>query len=113
MLDHIGKLRFRPNYRLTVAGSPDYIVADLPSGDFETTLVGVRAFYGFNTNTLLNAFVRSVQRDDPPVELQDAVQSDPPAAERPVRRLQRMPRHVESRSIDCALIVKFTNLFDF
>ena len=102
----------RPNYRLTVTGSLDYNTADLPAGSFDTTLVGVRVFYGFNTNMFLNSFVQYNATIN-----QFSANTRFNLIHHPLSDLfvvyNERRDTVSQALIDRAVIVKFTNLFDF
>ncbi len=107
-----GSFVVRPNYRLTLTGSLDYNTADLPAGAFDTTLVGVRVFYGFNTNMFLNSFVQYNATIN-----QFSANTRFNLIHHPLSDLfvvYNERRDTVSQSlIDRAVIVKFTNLFDF
>jgi hypothetical protein len=107
-----GTFAFRPNYRVTVSGSLDYNTGRLPAGDFETTLVGVRVFYGFNTNAFLNSFVQYNASTN-----QFSANTRFNLIHRPLSDLfivyNERRDTFNDALIDRALILKFTNLFDF
>jgi hypothetical protein len=107
-----GSFAVRPSHHLTITGTLDYNTADLPAGSFDATLVGVRVFYGFSSNAFLNTFVQynaSVNQFSSNTRFN--------LIHRPLSDLfvvYNERRDTSSRSlIDRAIILKFTNLFDF
>ena len=109
-------LLFRPSYHLTfdVALQRNDISLPLPMHDFVTNLVTSRIGYAFNTRTFVdtllqyNTDLKTAQREHP-------VRSDSPAAERPVRGLQRAAPDRPAHPINTGrgLIVKYTHMLAF
>jgi hypothetical protein len=107
-----GTLELRPNYHLSVAATLDYNAAKLPAGDFHTTILATRIFYGFNSNTFLNSFIQFNAAAH-----QFSSNSRFNFIHHPLSDLfvvyNERRDSVSNVLIERALTVKFTNLFDF
>ena len=107
-----GTIELRPSYRMTVTASLSHDVGALPSGEFRSTLAGIRAVYGFTTRAFLTSFL---QYNAAAREFSGNTRFN--LIHRPLSDLYVVyneRRNVASGTrIDRAVIVKFTNLFDF
>jgi hypothetical protein len=107
-----GSVNLRPSHHLNVAATLNRNTAQLPSGDFSTTVVGARVFVGFNSNTFLSSFLQYNATTN-----QFSANTRFNLIHRPLSDLfvvynERRDTATDGL-IDRALVVKFTNLFEF
>ena len=107
-----GAVTYQPDHHLSISATLGVTVATLPAGDFTTTLVGTRILYGFTNAMFLSSFL---QYDATIHEFSSNTRFR--LIHRPLSDLfivynERRDTRTE-QLIDRALILKFTNLFDF
>jgi hypothetical protein len=106
-----GSVNLRPNHHVNISATLNRTTAQLPAGDFSTTVVGTRVFIGFNSNTFLSSFLQYNATTS-----QFSANTRFNLIHRPLSDLfvvYNERRDTRSDLIDRALIVKFTNLFEF
>ena len=105
-------LTVRPNYRVNVRFDYSRNQVDLVNGSFKTDLLGMRFVYAFTPQAFFNAFI---QYNSDRNEVSSNVRLN--VIHRPLSDLFIVYNDRRSadngRTLDRALIVKFTNLFDF
>ena len=107
-----GTVTFRPNHHFNVAATLNTTAARLPEGDFTATVIGTRFQIGFSPRMSLGSFV---QYNSTTKQFTSNTRFN--FLHRPLSDLfvvYNERRDTTSHAlIDRALIVKFTNLFDF
>ena len=107
-----GNLTLRINYRFNVRTDYSRNQVDLPNGSFTTDLIGMRFVYSLNPRAFFNAFI---QYNSDRNEVNSNIRFN--LIHRPLSDLFIVYNDRRStqngQTLDRALIVKFTNLFDF
>ena len=107
-----GGLELRPSYHLNIDLSFSRNNVDLPSGDFTTTLLGLRVLYAFTSNAFFNSFLQFNTTTN-----QLSANTRLNIIHRPLSDLYVVYNDLRDTTsgslLQRELIVKFTNLFDF
>jgi hypothetical protein len=107
-----GTFNVRVNYHLTVGVTLNTTVADLPEGDFTATIAGTRVQLGFTPHMFLGSFL---QYNTTTHQFSSNTRFNfihHPLSDLFIVYNERRDTITQSL-LDRALIVKFTNLFDF
>ena len=105
-------LSVKPTYRLNVSMDYSRNQVDLLSGDFTTNLVSLRLVYAFNARAFFNAFIQyNTERNEVSSNLRFNIVHRPLSDLFVVYNDRRSTANAQV--VERALIVKFTNLFNF
>ncbi len=105
-------LSVKPNYRVNVDVNYARNQADLAGGSFTTNLFGLRFVYAFNARTFFNAFLQyNAERNEVSSNIRFNIIHRPLSDLFVVYNDRRSTANAQV--VERALIVKFTNLFDF
>ena len=107
-----GGVELKPNYHLNVDLSVSRSNVNLPSGDFTTTLIGLRVLYAFTSNAFFNSLLQYNATTN-----QFSANTRFNIIHRPLSDLYVVYNELQDTTsgllLERELIVKFTNLFDF
>ena len=107
-----GNVTLRPNYRINLRFDYRRNQVDLADGSFTTDLLGMRFVYAFSPRAFFNAFIQyNSDRNEVSSNLRFNIIHRPLSDLFVVYNDRRSSTH--GQVLDRALIVKFTNLFDF
>ncbi len=105
-------LSVKPNYRLNVDLNYSRNQVDLVGGSFTTNLLGLRFVYAFNARAFFNAFIQyNAERNEVSSNLRFNIIHRPLSDLFVVYNDRRSTANAQV--VERALIVKFTNLFNF
>ena len=105
-------LSLKPNYRVNVSMDYSRNQIDLTGGSFTTNLLGMRFVYAFNARAFFNAFIQyNTERKEVSSNVRFNIIHRPLSDLFIVYNDRRSTANAQV--VERALIVKFTNLFDF